>query len=223
MLKYILTKFVCFISILSFLTMASCAKTNVQSEPVSYGDNIVSDILSATTTVGGRKKHYSINGESKPATIGTPFTMEEIQNAIDLQKHLVLSDFGDNCEIAVGGYYSINLDNMLVDYNFFEMPIFIDDNVVGAIFITRFENGEISSSSGEENSFINLFNDYPEDEYIMLYSATSKMAITPDNKVHILYGQDTFSIINDETLYESFKTIDSVIFSKNARKVSINI
>jgi hypothetical protein len=183
-------------------------------------------IEAETTTAGGRSEEYNIDGKASLKATGTPFTQEEIQSQINvwLENGLLQFELGDGCEIATKGYYSISLEyGNSINYNFLDLPVFRNDELVGEITISRDGYKEVNSGMGGAYSTLcSLLAEYPDSEFVMLYGASSKAAIGPDNKIHILSGRDSFNVINSDTLYDTFKTHDNTL-SRNIERVPVDM
>jgi hypothetical protein len=163
----------------------------------------------------------TFDGTIKPKAFGKPFSPLEISSGLHDLRGLIKDAFGPGCEISARGYYLIDFGHgYSINYNSLRMPIFRGDEVIGEISLFR-HNNEVLSCCWSCNTFVKLFNEYPDSEYVMLRGHGAKIAITPDNEIHtIIFSPYFYWVEHQETLFESSKTADNT-FSKNAERIPV--
>ena len=219
---------IAYLFIMVFAFTACAVQQNDDSNPgINNLGNV--QLQEETTSVGGWAGEYALSSTRKINTIGAPFTQDEINDQFDslFLKELLQYEFSD-CEIDMKGYYSIFLErDFCINYEYLQLPMFRDDSIVNCVLIMRSESedtgpvGSAISTIGGANSFDELFRDYPDSEYIMLYGRSSQAAVTPDDLIHRLNGGDIFKTADGDSIFSSYKTDDNT-FSKNRIRVSVS-
>lgn len=173
-----------------------------------------------STTTAGQIDYVTLSGNAViELGTGKPFTQSEIENA-DVNENFSTEKLGSSCKLSNKGYHHILVykDNQL-DFSYLKIPIVKDRLIIASITLHRKEDGTIEDAGatvdyGDDYLLNQLLTDYPNEEIVMIYSQFSEYAITSDNIVHTIYGNDNPVIENPENIYNAYKTEYNTISSK---------
>jgi hypothetical protein len=167
-------------------------------------------------TTAGRTEAVYIKGDTDIIPLGQPFTEDEIEVQVNCEAVSLKDMFSKGCYVSRYGYYHVLINSSQLDYNYFTLPIIKENMIVGSLTIHRKDDGTVetaSINSGYDKNYLlnQILQEYKGENIAMIYSDLSEYAITEDNSVYTIYGNNNPSVSNENNLYESYNKKDNII------------
>lgn len=176
-------------------------------------DTIDSETTETEPTVAGCYDNPVIDGNAEIAVSGTPYTDEEIMTALENDMEFLQGLYEPGCYLSSNGYYHVLLYDGEISYVTYDLPVVKERQVIGIITITRLSDNTLTYGVRDCGSELGeLINE--KKELAMLYSKFSEYAVSGDNEVFTIYGNDNPEILNAEKLYSTFNFGDNVATEK---------
>lgn len=138
-------------------------------------------------------------GISRVITEGRPFTKNEIDNTLNENRDYILKTVSQelnispsNIVIKPNGYYHLTAEENrnILSYNFLTLPILVNNRLVGAALIYKYNNEIICSletGSKHFNKINEILINHPNEKFVMIYIGDSiEAAIGENNEVYFI-------------------------------------